>query len=176
MSFIRGLVLRLILVVLLALGMMLMLAAVVAPGEDWSSVFTYFLKSRTVLFCAGLGLFALGTLLVLTGTRVRRRERFLSLETESGRTSISTDAICNYIGKLAPEFPSIVRMTPKVIPHRGRIDVLVHIRIKAGPQIHEVCEVLQKRVRDSLASGLGISEIRRIEVSVKEISTEHKAE
>jgi uncharacterized alkaline shock family protein YloU len=100
----------------------------------------------------------------------------LSLDTESGRTSISTDAICNYVGKLAGEFPSIVRMSPRVIPRRGTIDILVNVRIKAGPQIHEVCEVLQKRVRDCLASGLGISDVRRVEVSVKEISSEHKAD
>lgn len=175
MKIVRGIVLLLILLALLGAGLLLMIAAATSPDEQWAAMIEHFLGTRVVLFCLGMGLFSLGALLALTGIGRRRRERFLSFDTDSGRVTISTDAICNYIVKLAQEFPSIVRMTPRVIPRRGMIDVLVNVCIKAGPQIHEVCEVLQKRVRDSLASGLGISEIRRVEVSVKQISSEHKS-
>jgi uncharacterized alkaline shock family protein YloU len=176
MKIIRAIVLLLVLVVLLATGILLMVATVIPPPESEPSMIGHILRPGVLSFCLGLALFSLGALLALTGLRRRQRERFLSFDTDSGRVSISTEAICNYIAKLSSEFPSIVRMTPRVIPRRGVIDVLVNVCIKAGPQIHEVCEVLQKRVRDSLASGLGISEVRRVEVSVKEISSEHKAE
>ena len=57
---------------------------------------------------------------------------------------------------------------------RELIDIVVDLRVKAGPQLHEVCEVLQRRVRETMSSGLGIADVRRVEVSVKEISSEHK--
>ncbi len=56
------------------------------------------------------------------------------------------------------------------------IDIIVDLRVKAGPQLHEVCEVLQRRVRETMANGLGISDVRRVEVNVKEISSEHRDE
>ena len=176
MKIIRAVVLLLVLLTLLAVGILMMVGTVIPPPESEPSLLGHLLRPGVVSFCLGLGVFSLGALLALTGVRGRQRERFLSFDTDSGRVSISTEAICNYIAKLATEFPSVVRMRPKVIPRRGVIDILVNVRIKAGPQIHEVCEVLQKRVRDSLASGLGISEVRRVEVSVKEISSEHKTE
>ncbi len=124
---------------------------------------------------AGIGSFALASLLFLTGLDSRRRARFLSFSNEQGAVNISTDAISDYVGKLAPEFPSIVKMTPIVVPHRRRIDIVVDVRIKAGPQLHEICEVLQHRVRESMEKGLGITDVRRVIVSVKQISSEYRS-
>ncbi len=53
--------------------------------------------------------------------------------------------------------------------------MVVDVRIKAGPQLHEICEVLQNRVRETMIKGLGIPEVRRVVVCVKEISSEHKS-
>jgi uncharacterized alkaline shock family protein YloU len=104
----------------------------------------------------------------------RRSGRFLSFSNEQGAVNISTDAIAEYISKLAPEFPSIVKMTPVVIPHRRKIDIMVEVRIKAGPQLHEICEVLQKKIRESMEKGLGIFDVEKVIVSVDKISVEHK--
>ncbi len=131
-------------------------------------------EARLLLGCMGAGGLCLVAIHVLSGIGPSGSNRFLSFANESGVVSIGTDAIANYIGKLAPEFPSIVRMSPRVAPRHKTIDVVVDIRIKAGPQLHEICEVLQKRVRESLATGLGISEVRRVVVNVREISSEHK--
>jgi uncharacterized alkaline shock family protein YloU len=65
-------------------------------------------------------------------------------------------------------------MRPNVRPRRGGVDLLVDVRVKAGSQVHEVCELLQQRVRERVVEGLGISEVRRVEVNVRDIVSEHK--
>jgi uncharacterized alkaline shock family protein YloU len=67
-----------------------------------------------------------------------------------------------------------MKMRPVVVPMRRAIDIAVELRVKAGPQIHEVCELMQSRIREAMSNGLGISDIRRVEVTVKEIAAEHK--
>lgn len=122
----------------------------------------------------GVASVCLAMLFALTGVKKKRKERILSFRNEEGRVSISTQAIAEYICKLSSEFPSIIRMQPRVEPRGKMIDVIVDLRVKAGPQLHEVCEVLQRRVRETMANGLGISDVRRVEINVREISSEHK--
>ena len=143
------------------------------PG-DWERL----MQSVTSLaplqvVCYGIAVFAFLAIYALTAIPNRRRRRLLSFDNEGGTVSISTDAICDYIGKLSSEFPSVVKLNPEVIAARSFIDLIVGVRIKAGPHIHEVCELLQKRVRESVTNGLGISKIRRVEVSVSDIVSEH---
>jgi len=151
------------------------LALVLRPA-DWQMACSLLAGSRVGALVGGLALLALGVLLIVSETPRRRRDRFLAFQNEGGAVNISTDAIAEYIAKLAPAFPSIVRMTPAVEPCRRKIDIVIDVRIKAGPQLHEICEVLQKRVRESMEGGLGIHDVRNVVVRVKEISSEHKTE
>lgn len=104
----------------------------------------------------------------------RSRRRVLSFDNEGGTVSISTDAICDYLAKLSSEFPAIVKLMPEVISGHQRIDLRIGVRIRAGSQVHEVCELLQQRVRESVTTGLGISQVGNVEVSVMDIVSEHK--
>ncbi len=172
MKVLHRIVFLFVLALLAAAGIGLIGLAVSA--RNWEMLGVLLSGSRLTGACVGVFLFGLSSLLCLTGLEPRRRDKFLSFSNEQGAVNISTDAIAEYIGKLAPEFPSIVKLEPVVVPHRRRIDIVVNVRIKAGPQLHEICEVLQRRVRESMARGLGISDVRRVIVSVKQISTEHK--
>jgi uncharacterized alkaline shock family protein YloU len=151
------------------------LICLAATEKNWLILESILPGSRLTGVCAGVVLFCMASLLFLTGLAPRRSERFLSFSNEQGAVNISTDAIADYISKLAPEFPSIVKMQPLVMPRRREVDIVVDVRIKAGPQLHEICEVLQRRIRESMEKGLGISEVRRVVVSVKQISSEHKS-
>lgn len=133
-----------------------------------------FVDSPLLTLSAALASGSLGLLFASSGFARRHPGHFLSFEEEGGTVSISTDAIADYVAKLSTEFPSVMRMRPRVVPGRHSIDVIVDTRIKAGPQIHEVCDLLRQRVRESLTSGLGISDIGRIEISVSEIVSEHR--
>jgi hypothetical protein len=140
----------------------------------WHSVFTDMASMRTVGGISGGGLLLFSVIWILCEGRSRGKNRFLSFRNEGGAVNISTVAISDYLAKLAPSFPSIVKMHAEVQPVRKKIDILVDIRIKAGPQLHEICEVLQKKIRESMETGLGIKDVRHVVVRVKEISPEHK--
>jgi uncharacterized alkaline shock family protein YloU len=169
---------RLVVLVVFALVLFLgVLGLVAALSDAWwaaSLAFAGGADGRLYAGCASLGLLSLGLLMGLTGGRRKQRERILALRTENGVVSLTLGAIAEYIGKLAPEFPSVVRMTPTVVPRRGTIDVGMEVSVRGGPQIHEVCEVLQRRVRETLVNGLGIQDVGRVEVRVRDISPEHK--
>lgn len=154
----------------------LWIIGVALSAQDWGLLAKEFGGRRIVAVCWAGGVLCVMAVYLLSSAPRKKPTRFLSFENDDGRISISTDAIRDYIAKLASEFPSVIRMAPNVLASKEGIDIAIDLRVKAGPQIHEVCEVLQKRVRESLANGLGISELRRVEISVKEISSEHRAE
>lgn len=172
MSFSQRMVRLLVLLVVLACGTVLFLAAVQA--DWWRAALGAAPGARWSVMMAGILLLLVGVLFVVSERRHGRKARVLSFENEGGRVSISTDAIADYVAKLSTEFPSVVRLRPVVLPARRTVNMIVHVRVKAGPQIHEVCELLQQRVRESLINGLGISEVGRIEVRVGEIVSEHR--
>lgn len=144
-------------------------------GWAWRGIFARIATMRWMGMPVGAALFVFGVIWMLGEERFTRRNRFLSFRNEGGAVNISTEAISEYLDKLAPSFPSIVKMHATVEPVRRKIDIIVSIRIKAGPQLHEICEVLQKRIRESMESGLGIKDVRHVIVRVKEISGEHRA-
>ncbi len=144
-------------------------------GWAWRGFFTHLATIRWVGIPVGILLCVFGVFWMAGEVCVAGRNRFLAFRNEGGAVNISTQAISEYLGKLAPGFPSIVHMRAEVEPVRRKIDIILHIRIKAGPQLHEICEVLQKRVRESMETGLGIHDVRHVIVRVKEISGEHRA-
>lgn len=143
------------------------------PGE-WSAALVVAADQRMRMAWMGVLILCLGLLFLLTGIQRRKRERFLSFDTEDGQISISTDAIADYVTKLANEFNSVARMWTRVRPVKDSIDILIDVRVRAGAQVHEVCALLQRRIRESLTSGLGITDVRRVEVSVRDIISEHR--
>jgi uncharacterized alkaline shock family protein YloU len=48
----------------------------------------------------------------------------------------------------------------------------VRLRVKAGIKVHELCRAIQARVRAVLAEGLGVNEVRNVEVAVHDIVAE----
>jgi len=169
MKVLRRVVRLLVLIVLLAAGIGIL--AVALSPQRWNDVQA---MGREVWVSVGGGLVLVGVIFALSEYRTRRRERFLAFDNDGGTVSISTEAMADYITKLIAEFPSVVRMRPHVRPRRGGVDLLVDVRVKAGSQVHEVCELLQQRVRERVVEGLGISEVRRVEVNVRDIVSEHK--
>lgn len=163
------------LIVLLMLSCGLYVLSMGVSASRWDFFMENTAAGRSTGVAIGLGTVCLTVVYMLSGFRGRkRRERYLSFDNEGGTVSISTEAISDYVKKLSPEFPSIVSLNVDVVPVRNSVDLLVGVRIRAGSQVHEVCELLQQRVRESMINGLGVSQVRRIEVSVREIVSEHK--
>ncbi len=143
-------------------------------GWAWRGVFLHIAEMRWVGVPIGMLVVLFGVVWMMGEVYTKRRNRFLAFRNEGGAVNISPPAISEYLEKLAPSFPSIVQMRVGIEPVRRKIDIIVSIRIKAGPQLHEICEVLQKRVRESMETGLGIKDVRHVVVRVKEISGEHR--
>ncbi len=99
----------------------------------------------------------------------RAQEQFISFESEGGLVSISMKAVRDFLARLADEFAAIVHLEPVIRPAAGSIEVEMEVKVKSGTQIPELCRMLQERVRESIRENLGLTEIRGVKVSVKEI-------
>jgi len=162
-----------LLFVLLVAGL-LWLVWTSCSSRSWEELSSGFAANRLRIGCSAVAMLCLVAMYALSAIPRGRRERYLSFDSEGGTVSISSAAICDYVAKLTQEFPSVVKLSPSVVPKKNMIDVTVDLRVKAGPSIHEVCELMQQRVRECLTNGLGISQIGQVVVSVKDIVSEHK--
>jgi len=143
-----------------------------SSGERWSALAGIIAGNRMLSAGIGISLLCLALIYLLSAIPRKKHQKYLSFDSEGGTLSISTAAIAEYVARVAGEFPTIVKMKPEVIPARNTIDIHAYVQIKDGPEIHEVCELLQKRIREVLAGNLGITDVRKVQVSVKEIVAE----
>jgi len=169
------------LVFVVLVGFALLLVWTAMSEQKWAELADHIRFGRFSGMFAGIALFCLGLLLALTSERKKSHPDTLFVDSEKGRVSIDTDEIGEYVAKLITEFPSVVKMRPNVIalrnrkdPSKNSIDIVATIEVKAGPQIHEACEILQDRIRDSVVTGLGITRVRRVDVTVGKILSEHR--
>jgi hypothetical protein len=116
-----------------------------------------------VVFLILIGLY------LLTGRRRRQREQFISFDNEGGAVSISIQAVRDFLARLADEFAAVVSLDPVIRSTNGAIEIELNVRVRAGTQIPELCRLLQDRVRESVKENLGLSEIRGVKISVREI-------
>ncbi|OGV60183.1 MAG: hypothetical protein A2283_19670 [Lentisphaerae bacterium RIFOXYA12_FULL_48_11] len=137
-------------------------------ADDWKYYIKLIGEARPMLAISGIAYIILAILIVVVRF-YRSRGNYLTFDREGGRVTIATKVIEDYIAKLMVEFPAVIKMMPKVTASRDSVDVAVDVRIKAGPQIREICEILQQRVRDSMFSGLGITQTRYVEINVRKI-------
>ncbi len=172
MKFVNRIVGLILLLVTLGGGFFLVLSA--ASASWWRLALDNMLQERALAMAIGAGLIVFGIIYAASGLKRGKRPQYLSYDGEEGTTSISTEAIEDYIARLSSEFPSVMRMRPEVLPRKRAIDINVELKVKAGPQIHEACELMQSRIREAMSSGLGISDVRHVEVTVKEIAAEHR--
>jgi hypothetical protein len=119
---------------------------------------------------AGLALVGLLVAYLVTGVRPRSGgDQYLSFTRNGATVSILLRAVTDYIARIGDEFAAIVAMKPRVRPRGRTMEVDLELRLKAGTQIPELCQMLQERVRERLAQDLGLTDIKRIRVQVKEI-------
>jgi len=124
---------------------------------------------RTEAMMGSVLMMLLSILFLQTSLITRRAKDYLSIKNDGGSINISTDAICAFIEKIAAGMPAVVRMKAKVVPVSGGMDVSLELKMKAIPQMQDVCDTLQRTVRENLATGLGIRQIGSVEVMVRDI-------
>lgn len=119
----------------------------------------------------GFAWIALVAVYLITGIRRRSPdgEEYLAYRQNGATVSILMRAVNEFIAKIGDEFAAIVSMKPTIRPRGRSIDVDLDIRVQAGTQIPELCQLLQARVRDSVRENLGLADIKKVRVHVKDI-------
>ena len=155
------------LAVLLALGFFLLVSALWETA--WDGLAMWVRANRVAGGLVGLACVVAASAQVVIGGIAGRGDRMVSLEGTGGPVSIRTAAIADYVLRVAADFPDVQRMKVDVTPCREGVDLRIRMRVTAGVKVHELCRGVQSRVREVLADGLGVNEVRNVEVVVHEI-------
>ncbi|MFH0953691.1 MAG: alkaline shock response membrane anchor protein AmaP [Verrucomicrobiota bacterium] len=160
--------LGLVLLVLVAGLAVFVIHAGLSP-DLWSQSMAKLASSRFLAMeAAGVFLIVLA-LYLLTGIPRRVQAHFISFEGEGGSVSISVKAIRDFLIRVGSEFAAILNIEPVIRAPGGTIEVDLDVKVKAGTQIPELCKLLQERVRESVRDSLGLPEVKRIRINVREI-------
>ena len=138
--------------------------------SHWTACIDMVRQQRGWGALAGVGLLAL--VVVYLGTMFNRRpqgEQYLAFKHNGDTVSILLRAVSEFIAKIGDEYAAIVSMKPTLHPKGRSIDIDLDLRVKAGTQIPELCQLLQERVRESVRVNMGLADIKRISVHVKDI-------
>ena len=117
----------------------------------------------------GTALMLMVLLYLLTFGRPASRKRYISFESESGSVSISVNAVRDFVRKVGDEFGAVISLDPKIYPGKNSVSMDLNVKIQTGSKLPELSEMLQGRVRESIRDGLGIVEVRDVQVKVQEI-------
>ncbi|MBU1694580.1 MAG: hypothetical protein KJ726_10185 [Verrucomicrobia bacterium] len=160
-----GLLLFLVLVALA--GGMIYLAL---SADAWHQALDALSGERLIALGAGVALLCLVLLYGMAGIKPRRfAEPFITFENEGGAVSVSTRAIGEVVSRVGDEFAAVLGLESAIRPAGGSIEVGLDVKVRGGTQIPELCRMLQDRVRDTIRENLGLSEIRGVKVTVREI-------
>jgi hypothetical protein len=135
----------------------------------WKQVLDFLAAEKWMSLSGAIALILLSVLFLLTYCVRKPRVEFLSFENESGAVSISMNAIGDFLGKVGDEFAAVEDLEPSIRAVAGAIEVTLDVKVKAGTQIPELCKMLQDRVKESITTNLGLTDIKAVKVNVQEI-------
>lgn len=128
----------------------------------------------------------LSVLLRWVGGCRKPKETFIDYQSDDGSVGISTKAIQDFIERVGQEFAAVKSIESQLVNGKSGLDIAVGVRLLSGNKIPELSQVLQQRIRESVRESLGLDEIGKITIQVKEIigapdkpsspDTEHAAE
>lgn len=122
------------------------------------------------LLASGVGaILILSVVLRWVGGFRKKKESFIDYQSEEGSVGISTRAIQDFIERVGQEFAAVRSIESRLIQGKGALDVFVSVRVLSGNKIPELSQMLQQRIRESVRESLGLDEIGKITIQVKEI-------
>lgn len=122
------------------------------------------------LIATGVGaVLILSVILRWVGGCRRPRETYIDFQSDDGSVGISTKAIQDFIERVGKEFAAIKSIDSQLVKGKNGLDIAVGVRLLSGNKIPELSQVLQQRIRESVRESLGLEEIGKITIQVKEI-------
>lgn len=121
---------------------------------------------RDPLYLATAAAFA-GVLLFLYLLGKLKRELIPAFRDEEGAVQITPNALHELIRKSCEDLPAVYAPTTKIVNERGKLRLLIRLRVNADCRIKETRSALRKRVEEVLVTNLGLKNFAGVDVIVK---------
>lgn len=168
MKFLRFIIGLALFVILVASTVYMMVQAALAR-DAWEQAIGILGASRLRMLEFGSVFLLLIALYVLTGIPRKKGEQFILFESEGGSVSISIKAIREFLVRVGDEFAAVLSLNPTIRTVSGAVEVDLDVSVKSGTQIPELCRMLQDRIRETIKDNLGLTDVRAVRISVREI-------
>lgn len=143
--------------------------AAVYLNDYWARAIQFVQANQQAAAAAGALAVLLELLYLLSFFRKKKQPESISFRSGKGRVTVSIQAVRDYIEKVENEFAAVLALKPALTVHHGKIDVLIDLRVSAGTQIPELCDLLQQRIRETVKENLGLQNVRHVQLNVREI-------
>ena len=152
--------------------LLLLIGALLIYGNMFNREVGEFVARMLVMPWVGAALGAVLILAVLLrwiGGCGKSKETFIDFQSDEGSVGISTQAIQDFIERIGKEFAAVKSIESQLVKGKAGLDIAVGVRVLSGNKIPELSQVLQQRIRESVRESLGLEEIGKITIQVKEI-------
>lgn len=139
-----------------------------ATPPPWELTFSEAIRDPLYLAAAAtfgaiiLFLFLLGKL---------KRELIPAFKDEEGAVRITPNALHELVRTSCEDLPDVYAPTTKIINERGKLRLLVRLRVDADCRIKETRAALRQRVEEVLVTNLGLKNFAGVDVIVKGFRT-----
>jgi uncharacterized alkaline shock family protein YloU len=154
----------------LLLALMLVSAVAGAAGLQRDAFVDFALEDLPFAISFAAALLAIVLLWVLTGLRMRRAHRYLRFDNPGGEVRVSLEAVADYLRRIGRDQPALLGVRPSIERVGGSLRVELACKIRAGASIPEMSRDLQERVRQSVVSRLGLSDVESVRITIREIA------
>lgn len=147
---------------------------IILLGTGWSSpaILEQYLKLPNAnLICVGIGagLWLLGILILYVDCKISQQEKGVIHKTIHGEVKIAKKAIEDFIKRISSEESFIKTIKPKIVIKKKWMKITLFVSLSSEIPTNQAITALQARIKESLESILGISNIRDIKVFVEEV-------
>ncbi len=137
-----------------------------------------FLRSNrydVMVFIVGLVFFIINVMILTSGIKGRRSNKFYCTENESGLIRISANSIENVALSLSKRFTGVKEAKSKVKFKKNGVDVFVRLSVLPDVHVPNLCKSIQERIRESVESTMDIT-VGDVNINVESVHTAAKSE
>lgn len=169
MKFLHGLFELLVFLVVLFEGTLMIYGMSNGGKPYWDMLLRTLQGDKLVVFLGGVSLILLVLLYLLTSGRKRSSSKTISFQGHNGPITISMKAVRDFVLRIGDDFSEILSMQPNLEFSNGALSIEMDVRIQEGAHVPELCQMLQERVTESVQDQLGLRDMKKVRVNVREL-------
>jgi len=138
---------------------------------------TFYRSNRydVMLFVFGLVFFALNIVILASGLKFRKTDRYFCSVNESGTIKISSNSVENIALSLSKRFAGVKDAKAKVKFTKSGVEIVVKLSVFPDVHVPNLCKSVQERIKESVIATMDLN-VTSVDVCVDSVHSSVKTE